>query len=64
MVYARNWAWIARYRTRAVDGTGQALVEYALILSLIAVVAIAALSFLGDSIKSQLNHVAQTIVNG
>ena len=37
---------------------GQALIEYALIISLIAVVAIAGLSLTGTNIKSLLNKVA------
>jgi pilus assembly protein Flp/PilA len=37
---------------------GQALIEYALIISLIAVVAIAALQMTGTNIKSVLNHIA------
>ena len=37
---------------------GQALIEYALIISLIAVVAIAALQLTGTNIKGLLNHVA------
>jgi pilus assembly protein Flp/PilA len=37
---------------------GQALVEYALIVSLIAVVAIAALTLTGNSISRMLNDIA------
>jgi pilus assembly protein Flp/PilA len=40
---------------------GQALTEYALILALIAVVAIIALRFLGDSVKSELTSVATSL---
>lgn len=42
---------------------GQGLVEYALILVLIAVVVIVALSFLGDEINRIFNAIGQ-IVNG
>jgi pilus assembly protein Flp/PilA len=40
---------------------GQALVEYALIVSLIAVVAIAALTLTGTSIRSMLNGIANDV---
>jgi pilus assembly protein Flp/PilA len=40
---------------------GQALVEYALIVSLIAVVAIAALTLTGTSIRSILNSIAGNV---
>jgi pilus assembly protein Flp/PilA len=40
---------------------GQALVEYALILALVAVAAIAALHFLGGAANSTLNNVAGQI---
>ena len=40
---------------------GQALIEYALIVSLISVVAIAALSLTGHSIKSLLTHVGNSV---
>ena len=40
---------------------GQAMVEYALILALIAIVVIVALHFLGGSVKTQLNNIAGNI---
>jgi pilus assembly protein Flp/PilA len=40
---------------------GQALVEYALIVSLIAVVAIAALTLTGTSIRGILNSIANDV---
>jgi pilus assembly protein Flp/PilA len=40
---------------------GQGLTEYALILALIAVVAIAALRFLGNGVKSELTSVATSL---
>ena len=40
---------------------GQAMVEYALILALIAIVVIVALHFLGGSVNNQLNHIANSI---
>ena len=42
---------------------GQAMVEYALILALIAIVVIVALHFLGGSVNNQLNNIA-TNING
>ena len=40
---------------------GQALVEYALILALIAVVVVAVLVALGGGVKSTLNNVANSV---
>lgn len=40
---------------------GQAMVEYALILALIAIVVIVALHFLGGSVSNQLNNIAGNI---
>ena len=40
---------------------GQGLTEYALILALIAIVAIAALSFLGGKVTSVLNTIGSTL---
>jgi pilus assembly protein Flp/PilA len=50
--------WIATNRDRE---EGQALVEYALILALIAVFCIAALETLGGSVSDQLNAIATAI---
>ena len=43
------------------DEEGQALVEYALILALIAVFAIGALQALGTSVSDSLNYIASQI---
>ncbi len=43
------------------DERGQGLAEYALILALLAVVAIAALVFIGTSISSMLSHIGATL---
>ncbi len=48
---------LAKMRTEE----GQALVEYALIVSLIAVVAIAALTLTGTSISGILNSIANNV---
>jgi Flp pilus assembly pilin Flp len=45
------------------DEMGASLVEYALLLALIAVVAIVALHFLGSSVSNTLNSVGQSINN-
>lgn len=50
--------WIATARDRE---EGQALVEYALILALIAVVSIAALTALGTSVRDQLTAIGTAI---
>jgi pilus assembly protein Flp/PilA len=49
---------LAGLKTRSAREEGQALVEYALILSLIALVAIAALTLTGTNISSLLNKIA------
>ena len=43
------------------DDVGASLVEYALLLALIAVVAIGAIFFLGGQVHNQLNNVGQVI---
>jgi pilus assembly protein Flp/PilA len=43
------------------DERGQGLTEYALILALIAVVAIAALAFFGNTVTSVLSSVASSV---
>jgi len=48
---------------RSRDDTGATLVEYALLLALIAVVAIVALQFLGGSVSNTLNTVGNSINN-
>jgi Flp pilus assembly pilin Flp len=43
------------------DQLGASLVEYALIVSLIAMVCIAGLNLLGSNVKTQMNQVATSI---
>lgn len=50
-------------RSRTSDESGASLVEYALLLALIAVVAIAALIFLGHAASNTLNSVANNLNN-
>ena len=52
---------IADFRGTAEREEGQALVEYALILSLIAIVAIGALSATGTNVSSILNKIAGAV---
>ena len=49
------------FRVRSADEDGQSLAEYALILALIAVIAIAALIFLGDQISDILSTIGAAI---
>ena len=53
-------AWLTRFKEKK---EGQALVEYALILALIAIVVIAALIFLGGAVKNTVNNIGQNIAN-
>lgn len=45
------------------DESGQGLVEYALIIALVSIIAIAALTFLGQKAKNTLNNAANTLSN-
>jgi Flp pilus assembly pilin Flp len=60
-IYQRAPLVVADLRVALARSQGQALIEYALIISLIAVVAIAALSLTGVNIKSLLTRVAGEI---
>ena len=53
-------AWL---QSRCRTDRGASLVEYALLLALIAVVCIAAISFLGGEASSNFNDVGQSISN-
>ena len=53
----RSFAHVEELRSE----DGQALVEYALILALIAVVSIAALTTLGGNVATQLGNIATAI---
>lgn len=55
---------IMRLFVLARDEEGQALAEYGLILGLIAVVAIAALGFLGVAISGQLGSITAALPGG
>lgn len=57
-MYIGLQTWVASMRDRE---EGQALVEYALILALIAVVSIAALTALGTSVSNQLTAIGNAI---
>ena len=45
------------------DEQGQGLVEYALIIALVSILAIAALKFLGAKASNTLNNAANTLSN-
>jgi Flp pilus assembly pilin Flp len=55
----RFWAWLNRSRRAA----GQGLVEYALILVLIAVVIVGAMTFLGKANNKRMANVACRVEN-
>jgi pilus assembly protein Flp/PilA len=55
----RIWNWTTREFTRE---DGQGLTEYALILALIAIVAIAALTLLGGKVTSALSTVSRSLI--
>ena len=57
-IHHRALLAIERTKSALARTEGQALIEYALIISLIAVVAIAALQLAGVNVKSLLNHIA------
>lgn len=60
MLYLNVVGW---FQDRLSDERGASLVEYALLLVLIAVVAIAALTFLGKAVHNTFNNVATAINN-
>jgi Flp pilus assembly pilin Flp len=60
-IYQRAPFVLADLRLALARSQGQALIEYALIISLIAVVAIGALSLTGVNIKSLLTKIASEV---
>ena len=62
-LYTGVSAWWAEVRTRAEDETGATAVEYALMVALIAVVIIAAVTFLGQAASNKFSTVGSA-VNG
>jgi pilus assembly protein Flp/PilA len=50
-------------RAMFLDETAQGLVEYALIIALVSIVAIAALRFLGAKASNTLNNAANALAN-
>ena len=58
IILGRVYLAAGNLRERSSRQDGQALIEYALIISLIAVVAIGALQLTGTSIKGILNKIA------
>ena len=59
--YAFGKARMVSLASKAKENKGQALVEYALILALIAVVVIVALTLLGKNVSNQLNNISSNI---
>ena len=62
-LYTGVSTWWVGVRTRAEDETGATAVEYALMVALIAVVIIAAVTFLGQSASNKFSTVGSA-VNG
>jgi pilus assembly protein Flp/PilA len=58
----RKWIASAAARVRRSD-IGASMVEYALLLALIAVICIGAVSFLGNSAQSKFNTVGQCVAS-
>jgi Flp pilus assembly pilin Flp len=58
LIFGRLALGVLEARRLASRQQGQALIEYALIISLVAVVAIAGLSLTGTNVKTLLNKVA------
>lgn len=54
-------AFLVALLTRFKEKDGQALVEYALILALVAIVVIVALHFLGHSVNNTITNIGQTV---
>jgi pilus assembly protein Flp/PilA len=60
LMFAKAQNWLMSLRDRE---DGQALVEYALILALIAVVCIGALQVLGTNVEAKLQEIATAVAN-
>jgi pilus assembly protein Flp/PilA len=60
-IYAKAFGLVAATRARLAREEGQALVEYALILALIAVVTIAVLQAIGINVSRILEKVSTTL---
>jgi Flp pilus assembly pilin Flp len=58
-LYCACRAWLARYVPT--DDEGASLVEYALLVSLISVVCLAAVAFLGRSASGKFSNVASAV---
>jgi pilus assembly protein Flp/PilA len=56
--------WLETVKRLLAPKEGQALVEYALILALVAIAAIVGLHFLGNAAQNTLNNVANSVSNG
>lgn len=56
-------AWVASKWASLTDETGASMVEYALLVVLIAIVAIAAVNLAGDEVSSTFSDVADNLSN-
>jgi pilus assembly protein Flp/PilA len=52
------WAWVS---SRGAKDRGASLVEYALLVALIAIVCIAAVTFLGSQVSSKYSHIGSGV---
>lgn len=52
------WAWVL---SRSDQDRGASLVEYALLVALIAIVCIAAVTFLGTEVSSKYSHIGSGV---
>jgi pilus assembly protein Flp/PilA len=57
------WVWWTSVRDRSRRRDGQALVEYALIIALVAIGALAALHFLSGSANNTMDGISNNITN-
>lgn len=56
-------SWSRSFHAFCIDDAGQGLVEYALIIALVSIVAIAGLTFLGQKANNTLNAAANTLAD-
>ncbi len=57
----RPYIYFTQFMYRLREDRGASLVEYALLLALIAVIAIGAIALLGTNVRDEINEVATTI---
>jgi len=62
-VHTRKGSTVKTFVSMLKDDEAQGLVEYALIIALVSIIAIAALKFLGGKASNTLNNAANTLSN-